>query len=285
MLAKAIATLDHILKGKLTINIISSDLPGTKLSSKERYLKSKEVIEILNQSWTKNKIDFKGNFYNLQLPSDPVKPYQKNGGPLLYFGGYSPEGIDLCAKYCNVYLMWPETETRLKKMIYKMKKKADGYNRQIAFGLRIHVIVRKTELEAKKYAKKLISKLDITKGDEIRNRAQDSSSIGVSRQKEMRLLSDKNYYLEDNIWTGIGLARSGCGAAIVGNPEQVLNKINRYIDMGIRSFILSGYPHKKEAELFAKFVLPKIKNVSLPVVFNRIPKKTPNTPLANGKRN
>ena len=166
-----------------------------------------------------------------------------------------------------------------------MKKKADGYNRQIAFGLRIHVIVRKTELEAKKYAKKLISKHDIAKGDEIRNRAQDSSSIGVSRQKEMRLLSDKNYYLEDNIWTGIGLARSGCGAAIVGNPEQVLNKINRYIDMGIKSFILSGYPNKKEAELFAKFVLPKIKNVSLPLVFNRIPKKTPNTPLANGKRN
>ena len=166
-----------------------------------------------------------------------------------------------------------------------MKKKAHGYNRQIAFGLRIHVIVRKTELEAKKYAKKLISKLDITKGDEIRNRAQDSSSIGVSRQKEMRLLSDENYYLEDNIWTGIGLARSGCGAAIVGNPKQVLNKINRYIDMGIKSFILSGYPHKKEAELFAKFVLPKIKNISLPVVFNRIPKKTPNTPLANGKRN
>ena len=285
MLAKAIATLDHILEGKLTINIISSDLPGTKLSSKERYLKSKEVIEILNQSWTKNKIDFKGDFYNLQIPSDPVKPYQKNGGPLLYFGGYSPEGIDLCARYCNVYLMWPETETRLKKMIYKMKKKAGGYNRQIAFGLRIHVIVRKTELEAKKYAKKLISKLDISKGDEIRNRSQDSKSIGVSRQKEMRLLSDENYYLEDNIWTGIGLARSGCGAAIVGNPEQVLNKINRYIDMGIKSFILSGYPNKKEAELFAKFVLPKIKNVSLPMVFNRIPKKTPNTPLANGKRN
>lgn len=285
MLAKAIATLDHILEGKLTINIISSDLPGTKLSSKERYLKSKEVIEILNQSWTKNKIDFKGDFYNLQIPSDPVKPYQKNGGPLLYFGGYSPEGIDLCAKYCNVYLMWPETETRLKKMIYKMKKKAAGYNRQITFGLRIHVIVRKTELEAKKYAKKLISKLDIAKGDEIRNRSQDSKSIGVSRQKEMRLISDENYYLEDNIWTGIGLARSGCGAAIVGNPEQVLNKINRYIDMGIKSFILSGYPNKNEAELFAKFVLPKIKNVSLPMVFNRIPKKTPNTPLANGKRN
>ena len=93
MLAKAIATLDHILEGKLTINIISSDLPGTKLSSKERYLKSKEVIEILNQSWTKNKIDFKGDFYNLQIPSDPVKPYQKNGGPLLYFGGYSPKAI------------------------------------------------------------------------------------------------------------------------------------------------------------------------------------------------
>ena len=90
MLARTIATLDHILKGRLTINIISSDLPGMKLESSQRYLRSREVIQILKQSWTQDNINFKGKFYNINLPSAPVKPYQQNGGPLLYFGGYSP---------------------------------------------------------------------------------------------------------------------------------------------------------------------------------------------------
>ena len=85
MLARTLATLDHILKGRLTINIISSDLPGTELASSERYARSREVIQILKQAWTKDEIDFKGKFYDLNLSSRPVKSYQQNGGPLLYF--------------------------------------------------------------------------------------------------------------------------------------------------------------------------------------------------------
>ena len=284
MLARSIATLDHILKGRLTINIISSDLPGTLMPSKERYDRSREVIQILKQAWNQNEINFQGNYYNFNLPSSPVKPYQQNGGPLLYFGGYSTEGVDLCAEFCDVYLMWPDTEEKLKVLISKMKSKAAKYNRTVQFGLRVHVIVRETENEAKAYANKLISKLDLKIGEDIKNRALDSKSLGVSKQTSLREKADKEYYAEPYLWTGIGLARSGCGAAIVGNPEQVFNKIKSYIDMGINAFILSGYPHHQECELFAKYVLPKLKNVRLPEVLGRVPKKTPDTPLGNGPR-
>ena len=284
MLARSIATLDHILKGRLTINIISSDLPGTLMPSKERYDRSREVIQILKQAWNQNEINFQGNYYNFNLPSSPVKPYQQNGGPLLYFGGYSNEGVDLCAEFCDVYLMWPDTEEKLKVLISKMKSKAAEYNRTVQFGLRVHVIVRETENEAKAYANKLISKLDLKIGEDIKNRALDSKSLGVSKQTSLREKADKEYYAEPHLWTGIGLARSGCGAAIVGNPEQVFNKIKSYIDMGINAFILSGYPHHQECELFAKYVLPKLKNVRLPEVLGRVPKKTPDTPLGNGPR-
>jgi len=284
MLARSIATLDHMLKGRLTINIISSDLPGTKISSQERYARSREVIEILKQAWTKDRIEFKGKYYQLDLPTEPVKPYQQNGGPLLYFGGYSPEGVDLCAAHCDVYLMWPETETKLQSLMENMTQKAAGYNRTIQFGLRVHVIVRETEEEARAYADGLLSKLDLDLGTDIRNRAQDAASLGVMRQSQLREEADEKYYVEPHLWTGIGLARSGCGAAIVGNPDQVVAKLERYMEMGIRSFILSGYPHKQECELFAKHVLPRIKTVSLPEVFGRIPQKTPNSPLANGPR-
>jgi alkanesulfonate monooxygenase len=284
MLARTIATLDHMLKGRLTVNIISSDLPGTKLSSPERYARSREVIEILKQSWTQDRIEFNGKYYQLDLQTDPVKPYQQNGGPLLYFGGYSPDGVDLCAEHCDVYLMWPETEKKLQELMNNMTNKALEYDRTVQFGLRVHVIVRETEQEARDYAKNLLSKLDLDLGKDIRNRAQDATSLGVARQAMLREEADNQHYVEPHLWTGIGLARSGCGAAIVGDPDQVLAKLERYMEMGIRSFILSGYPHQKECELFAKHVLPRLKTVSFPEVLGRRPNKTPNSPLGNGVR-
>ncbi|MDG1024103.1 MAG: LLM class flavin-dependent oxidoreductase [Flavobacteriaceae bacterium] len=284
MLARTLATLDHILKGRLTINIISSDLPGDKLPSSERYARSREVIQILKQAWTQDEINFKGSFYNFKLPSKPVKPYQQNGGPLLYFGGYSPEGVELCAEFCDVYLMWPDTEVKLQNMISNMRSKAVKYKRTLQFGLRVHVIVRETEQEAKSYADSLISRLDLDLGKDIKNRAQDSKSLGVSMQSNLRNISDQDYYAEPFLWTGIGLARSGCGAAIVGNPDQVYDKLKRYMDMGIHAFILSGYPHQQECELFAKYVLPKLKNISLPEVLGRVPQTEPKTPLGKGPR-
>ena len=284
MLARTIATLDHMLKGRLTLNIISSNLPGTEISSADRYARSREVIEILKQAWTKNRIEFQGKYYQLDLPTAPVKPYQQNGGPLLYFGGYSPDGVDLCAEHCDVYLMWPETEEKLQELMNTMKQKAAAYNRIVQFGLRVHVIVRETEHEARSYADGLLSKLNLQLGNDIRNRALDVASLGVARQSQLPEESDEKYYVEPNLWTGIGLARSGCGAAIVGNPDQVVAKIERYIEMGINSFIFSGYPHEKECEIFARLVLPRLKTVSLPKVFGRVPNSEPNSPLANGER-
>ena len=284
MLARALATLDHILEGRLTVNIISSDLPGLKESSETRYQRSREVIEILKQAWTRDEIDFSGEFYNIKLPTDPVKPYQQNGGPLLYFGGYSPPGVDLCAEHCDVYLMWPETEERLRGLMQNMSDKAAEYGRTVDFGLRIHVIVRETEEQARAYARRLMSKLEPEKGKEIRERAQDAQSYGVSRQADMRTLADAEGYAEANLWTGIGRARSGCGAALVGSPRQIIDKLQRYHDMGIRSFIFSGYPHLDECRNFAKLVLPHLETVSLPEELGRRHREMPDTPLGAGQR-
>ncbi|MEM9547873.1 MAG: LLM class flavin-dependent oxidoreductase [Bacteroidota bacterium] len=285
MLGRTIATLDHILKGRLTINIISSDLPGTKMESAARYQRSREVIEILKQGWNQEYIDFNGEFYNIQLSTtDPVKPYQQNGGPLLYFGGYSPPAVDLCAEHCDVYLMWPETENRLQELMNNMANKAATYNRKVDFGLRVHVIVRETEEEARKAANNLMKYVDDERGKEIRERAQDAKSYGVSRQAQMRTLASDDGFVEDHLWTGIGRARSGCGAALVGTPDQILTKIRKYMNMGIKAFIFSGYPHINECELFARYILPSLKTCSMPEVQGRRPIIEPSTPLGTGTR-
>ena len=285
MLARAIATLDHILEGRLTINIISSNLPGTFLSSKERYARSREVISILKQAWNEDEINFQGKYYQIQgLKTDAVKPYQQNGGPLLYFGGYSPDGVELCAEHCDVYLMWPETFDNIQGHMQLLSDKANAYGRTIDFGLRVHVIVRETEAKARKAAHDLMKFVNKDKGDEIRNRALDAKSLGVSKQTHMRSIADADGFVEEQLWTGIGQARSGCGAAIVGDPAQVLAKIKSYFDLGIRSFIFSGYPHMAECELFGKYVLPQLPTCSLPQELGRVPLNAPNTPLANGRR-
>lgn len=283
MLARTLATIDHILEGRFTINIISSPLPGEEMSSEDRYQRSREVIEILKQGWTQDEIDYQGKFYNMKLSSLPAKPYQ-NGGPLLYFGGYSPAAVDLCAEHCDVYLMWPETEGNLKKLMENMSAKAAGYGRKVDFGLRVHVVVRETEEEAKAYADSIVSKLGVEQGIEMRERALDAKSYGVSRQAQMREISEDDGYVEPHMWTGIGRGRSGCGAAIVGNPDQIVEKLNRYMDMGIRAFIFSGYPHKEECERFAKLVLPRLKTFSMPVAQGKVTEGEPMSPLGAGVR-
>ena len=259
MLARAIATVDHIAKGRLCINIISSDMPGMKESNEVRYARASEIIQILQGLWrTDGPFEWKGEFYQISLPTtEPAKPYQQNGGPLMYFGGISPAAQDLCAKHCDVFLMWPETEDRIAETMRIMSEKAAAYGRQIDFGFRAHVIVRETEAEARAAADRLISKLDLAKGQEIKKRSMDAQSAGVKRQDELRAQSS-DLYIEPHLWSGIGLARSGCASAIVGDPTQVLAKLNRYMDMGMRAFILSGYPHLDECDLFAKYVLPKL---------------------------
>ncbi len=285
MLARTLATLDHMLKGRLTINIISSDFPGEVAESKLRYQRSREVVEILRQAWTQDEINYEGEVYNFKnVPTGPAKPYQQNGGPLMYFGGYSPAALDLCGQHCDVYLMWPEPKEQLAQRMKDVNEVAEKYGRTLDYGLRVHMIVRDTEAEAKEYAEHLVSKLDDEYGKLIRDRAHDSISLGVSHQAKARELADKFGYVEPGLWTGVGRARSGCGAALVGSTDQILTKIEEYQKMGIRAFIFSGYPHIDECIHFGTRVMPELKTVSLPEAYGRVPSQTPATPLGVGER-
>jgi alkanesulfonate monooxygenase len=285
MLARAIATVDHIAQGRLCLNVISSDWPGIQESSEVRYRRSGEIIQILRGLWTaQGPFAWDGEFYKFRLPSSlPAQTYQQNGGPLLYFGGISPAAQELCAQYCDVFLMWPEPEAAIMETMRVMSQRAAQYGRKIDFGFRTHVIVRETESEAREAAERLISRLDPNKGLEIKRRSLDSQCAGVLRQDALREQAGGDLYLEDHLWAGIGLARSGCASAIVGDPDQVLAKLNRYVEMGVRAFILSGYPHLDECRLFAKYVLPRLQRCQLNQVQQRLVDQ-PVTPLTTACR-
>jgi alkanesulfonate monooxygenase len=285
MLARTVATLDHMLRGRLTLNVISSDFPGEVADSAFRYRRSHEVVQILRQAWTRETIDHEGEIYQFRgVPTEPARPYQQNGGPLLYFGGYSPDALELCGAQCDVYLMWPETREVLAERMKAVNARAAAHGRTLDYGLRVHMIVRETEAEARDYAEHLVSRLDDEYGKLIRGRAHDATSLGVAHQARTRELADKFGYAERHLWTGIGRARSGCGAALVGSADQVLSEIESYRRMGIRAFIFSGYPHLDEAREFGSRVLPELRTCSLPQEYGRVPAAAPATPLGTGER-
>jgi alkanesulfonate monooxygenase len=260
-LARQIATIDQMLGGRLRINIISSEMPGETLSSAARYARTAEAMTILRTLLSGDPLDHRGEFWKLRL--DPPRVATVSGkAPPFYFGGLSPDARETAAQGCDVYLMWPDTREAVAATIADLRERAARHGRRLRFGYRVHVVVRETETEARASADRLLSRLDLAQGAAIRAKSLDSASVGVRAQAELRERS-RDGYAEDNLWTGIGQARSGCGAAIVGDPDQVLAKLNGYRAMGIEAFILSGYPHAAEADLFARHVLPRLDHAPL----------------------
>ena len=255
-LARQLATIDHMLSGRLTINIISSELPGQALESAARYRRTGEVMRVLRDLMDGKPVDFHGEFLDIAI--DPPRLRPVGGCPPFYFGGLSEAAREVAAQAADVYLMWPDTLPGVEAVLTDMRARATRHGRELRFGYRAHVIVRDTESEARAAAQRLVSRLDDATGEHIRRRSLDTSSVGTVRQTELRELADDEGYAEPGLWTGIGRARSGAGAAIVGDPSQVLAKLRAYVDLGMESFILSGYPHAAEGDLFARYVLPHL---------------------------
>jgi len=256
-LARQVATLQQISNSRLVINAISSEMPGEHLTSEVRYRRTTEYLYALGELLEGRAINLDGEF--LQLSVEPPRIVKQNlGCPPIYFGGLSEAARDCAAASADVYLMWPDTTAKVSSVIVDLKLRAQQFGRSLKFGWRSHVIVRETEREAREAARRLLSRLDPVVGDAIRARSLDATSTGVNRQTELRTGSDDEGYIEQNLWTGVGRARSGAGIAIVGDPDQVTAKLNELADAGVSSFILSGYPHLKECDLFSRYVLPQI---------------------------
>jgi alkanesulfonate monooxygenase len=260
-LARQLATLDQMLGGRLTINIISSEPPGQALESAHRYRRTLEYMRVLRDLLNGKSVEMHGEFVDLTVDPPRVRP--PGGCPPLYFGGLSEAAREVAAQAADVFLMWPDTLPGVAAVLDDMRTRAARYGRTLRFGYRAHVIVRATEDEARAAARRLISRLDPATGEVIRRRSLDTTSAGTRRQNELRDFADDDGYAEPNLWTGIGRARSGAGAAIVGDPDQVLAKLRAYADLGMEAFILSGYPHAAEADLFARHVLPRLDHAPL----------------------
>lgn len=261
-LARMVASLDQMASGRLDINIISSDLPGEVLASDHRYRRTLELMFCLRELLSGQAFEYSGEFFTIKAPARRIRPVGDRRIPF-YFGGLSQEAKRCAARGADVYLMWPDTVEVVKANIDELRNLAAGYGRNLSFGWRSHVIVRETATQAREAARDLMRFVDDSTGAELRGRALDSASVGVARQSELRDAADEQGYADELLFTGIGRARSGAGAALVGDPDQIVNRITELSRLGIDAFIFSGYPHLAECDLFGRYVMPRLEHRAL----------------------
>lgn len=144
----------------------------------------------------------------------------------------------------------------MKEKIAQVRAKAAEHGRTVRFGIRLHVIVRETNDEARQAADRLIAHLD----DDTIAKAQaafaKTDSVGQHRMASLHNGKRENLEISPNLWAGVGLVRGGAGTALVGDGPTVAARINEYAALGIDSFILSGYPHLEEAYKVGELLFP-----------------------------
>jgi alkanesulfonate monooxygenase len=259
--ARMAATLDRLSHGRVLINVVTGGDPvenrgdGIFLDHAARYQVTREFLDIYSRLIRNEIVDYQGQHLQVegaQLLFPTVQP----GGPPLYFGGSSPEAIEVAAHQIDKYLTWGEPPAMVAEKIAVVRAAAAAAGRRLSFGIRLHVIVRETAAEAWAAADRLISHLD---DDTIAAAQKIFSRMDSSGQQRMSALHQgrrDQLEVSPNLWAGVGLVRGGAGTALVGDPEQVAARMREYQALGIDSFILSGYPHLEEAYRFAELVMP-----------------------------
>jgi len=261
--ARITATLDRMSEGRILINVVTGGDPneaegdGVFLSHDERYELTDEFLAIWRRVLGGETVDFVGRHLRVKGAKVLYPPAQKPHPPL-YFGGSSPVAHDLAAKQMDVYLTWGEPPAAVAKKITDMRARAAAEGRTLRFGIRLHVIVRETNDEAWAAANDLIRYLDDDSIALAQNAFARFDSEGQRRMSALHGGRRDNLEVSPNLWAGVGLVRGGAGTALVGDPDTVADRMREYADLGIDTFILSGYPHLEEAYRVAELLFPKL---------------------------
>ncbi|MFD2250135.1 alkanesulfonate monooxygenase [Pseudochelatococcus lubricantis] len=259
--ARQAAALDEALGGRLLLNVVPGGdakelaADGVFYDHDTRYEAADEFLGVWRRLLQGETVDFAGDHIKVEGARN-FHPAVQQPYPPLYFGGSSPAAHELAARHVDAYLTWGEPPAAVAEKIADVRRRAEKYGRTVRFGVRLHVIVRETAAEAWADADRLISKLT---DEDIRLAQENYSRMDSEGQRRMAALhSGRRDRLEvsPNLWAGVGLVRGGAGTALVGDGQTVVERLKEYADLGVDTFVLSGYPHLEEAIRFAELAFP-----------------------------
>lgn len=252
--AQKVASLQAFTAGRLLLNVVTGgdqnqqEAYGDFLGHDERYERTAEFLQATRQLWRGPGQHYDGQYYQLD-----------NGGltralsdtPTVYFGGASTPAEQIAARQADVYLLWGETPDMVRERVRRVSQLASEQGRKLRFGLRLHVIARRTEDEAWTEADRLWRELSPQAIERAQATLAASQSVGQARMLSLHAGKTAHHVrdleIAPHLWSGVGLVRGGAGTALVGDYDQVASRLREYQDLGIDTFILSGYPNLEEA--------------------------------------
>jgi alkanesulfonate monooxygenase len=193
-------------------------------------------------------LDHAGRYARLGELAEALR--ERFPGPL-YLGGASDDARALAARVADTYLMWGEPPEAIATRVAAMRDEA---GRPMRFGLRVHLIARASDEEARAAAAELASRAEVA-GDRAAEYAA-FDSVGQARMNAMP--ADGDGWVAPGLWAGIRALRGGAGTALVGSYERVARLLADYREAGIDLVIGSGYPHREEVGRVAAHVWPRV---------------------------
>jgi len=267
LLGKMAASLQEFTNGRVLLNIVSGtsemlETYGLNLPSSERYAMADEYLTVWHRLMAGETVTYDGRYLSLRNAKLALPVGRSIASPPLYFGGSSDAALDVAARHVDTYLSWGETPEQLAEKHAQVQERAKQYGRELSFGVRLYVVVRRTDNEAWDAANDLYQNMDEQSVAANQRMIGNTDSIGQKRMAAMhggkKPDNLRDLEIAPNLWSGIGLVRPGPGTAIVGSPDTVIRTLEAYQKAGIRTFILSGMPLLEEAYRFGELVMPRL---------------------------
>ncbi len=257
VVAKQIATIDHISNGRIAINVVSGWFKGEFtaigepwLEHDERYRRSNEFIRALKGIWTQDDFTFRGDFYRFNAYTLSPKPVQKPH-PEIFQGGSSRAARDNAASVSDWYFTNGNTPENLKAQIDDIREKAARNGHRVRIGVNAFVIARDTEEEAR-------AVLD----DILRHAHVEAVNAFGSAVKEAGKASPEG---EGNwarsTFEDLVQYNDGFRTNLIGTPQQIAERIVALKAIGV-DLVLAGFLHFiEEVEYFGEKVLPLVREL------------------------
>lgn len=255
VLAKLIATADHLSGGRAAVNVVSGWFKGEFtalgepwLEHDERYRRSEEFIRVLRKSWTEDNAQFSGDFYRLRGYDLKPKPEHT---PEIFQGGNSTAARAMAGRVSDWYFSNGKDFDGITEQIEEVNATARQLGRTVKFGLNGFLIARDTEKEAHDTLREIVAKANAEAVHGFRDAVQQA---GASTSDRRGMWADSSF--EDLIQYNDGFRTK-----LIGTPEQIARRAIEYKKRGVNLLLLGFLHYHEEVEYFGKHVLPIVREL------------------------
>lgn len=277
VVARALSTLDQLSGGgRVAIHHISggSDADQARdgdISTKpERYARTAEFMEILRAvlgaDESAGPYSFAGEHYRIEGARSAVHPVTPGGIPL-YFGGLSPDAIEVGGTHADTYMLFGEPRGDVADRITAIRAVAERTgNTGLDFSLSTRPVVAATEGEAwEKAARYLdLARANLAAGKEnnpLRLEHKAVTEKTAESADRLQRLAHAGDVHDERLWFGITklMGPQGNSSGHVGTPEQVAASLLEYWDLGVRKFLVRGFDQLGDVEDWGRGLIPRLR--------------------------